>query len=92
MPDFDTTQLILTELRQLRTDFSEFALRVEGRLSSLEADNHAVMGHIQPGRMAAAEAEIRDLQRWRWRMVGISTGCSVVISSAFSLIALFLRR
>jgi hypothetical protein len=48
------TELILSEVRGLRSEVTE-ALQ---RISALEADNRALMGNGQPGRFTLLERDI----------------------------------
>ena len=83
----DTSALILTELRELRNDFNDFARQSGERLSKLERDNYLLMGNGQPGRIARLETSVEMLQEWRWWLIGASAGVSTVVS----IIAWFLR-
>ena len=80
-------ELILTELRGfrgemngLKDDFNRFARDVEGRTSSLETDNHSLMGNGNPGRVRILEVAVGKLKNWRWYVVGMAVGGSAVIT------------
>lgn len=85
MPEI--SDLILTELRSLRDDLHslrddvvQFSRETCERLSSLETSMKSLIGDSQPGRIGEIEEEVKDLAAWRWRMLGICTGASGVIS------------
>ena len=88
----DTQDLILTELQQLRRDFSKFAFETGQRVSTLEAEVHGLVGNGQPGRVALLEEATRELSQWRWRLVGASAGSSGAISIVVSVVAWILDR
>jgi hypothetical protein len=77
----DTTQdLILDELRALRSDFNTYARDTGERVSSLETDMHDLKGNGQPGRVALLEAAVDALKQWRWWLIGAAAGGGGVIS------------
>jgi hypothetical protein len=39
-----------------------------------------LIGNGQPGRITLIEEAVNDLQAWRWKMLGICTGASGVVS------------
>lgn len=84
----DTSDIILTELRELRTDFNTFARASGERLSRLERDNYTLLGNGQPGRITLLERAVERLQQWRWKLVGIASG----VSAAVSVIAWVLKH
>ncbi len=69
MPD-STQDLILGELRALRTDFNVFARDTGERVSCLETDMHCLMGNGQPGRVSVLERSVEKLAQARWYLVG----------------------
>lgn len=79
MPD-STQDLILDELRALRSDFNLYARETGERVSSLETDVHGLVGNGQPGRVALLERAVERLIQWRWWVVGAAAGGSGVIS------------
>lgn len=83
--------VILEELRGLRSQVNDITLEHAQRLSSLEADNHAVMGNGNPGRLAAIESDVSKLKGWRWYVMGVCLGGSTVISSVFAVVKIFKR-
>ncbi len=76
----DITTLILTEVRELRADVVANTIANGERLAALETSMKALTGNGQPGRMSVVEEQVKDLQAWRWKMLGICTGASSVIS------------
>ena len=69
-------QAILIELRELRTDFNEFARGMGERLATHDAELHTVLGNGQPGRLSVLETKVSELQRWHWKIIGMCTGLS----------------
>jgi hypothetical protein len=55
------------------------------------ADNRAVMGNGQPGLISKIQDDVSDLQKWRWRVVGIAVGIAAVCSGGIPLIAWLLK-
>jgi hypothetical protein len=83
----ETTQdMILAEVRALRSDFNRITLDTGARLSTLESQMHDICGNGQPGRLSQVETEVRGLDRWRWRMIGICTGVSATVSALAYLV------
>jgi hypothetical protein len=84
----DTIQdVILSELRGLRgevnglrDDVNKTARDQEGRISSLETDNHSLMGNGNPGRVRVLEIAVGKLKAWRWYVVGMAVGGSAVVT------------
>lgn len=76
----DNSDLILAELRDLRRDFNENARATGERLASLETSMYALVGNGQPGRITLIERAVEKLQQWRWKLVGIATGVSGIVS------------
>jgi hypothetical protein len=70
--DNETTiqDLILSELRELRSDYNDTARETGERLSSLEGSMKSLLGNGQKGRVQIAEENITDLQRSKWYVVG----------------------
>lgn len=75
----DTQDIILAELRAHASSTGE-------RLSSLEAKMTMLTGNGQKGRVAEIEDDVKELQRWRWKVLGISTGGSAVVSAVLWLL------
>jgi hypothetical protein len=84
----DTADLILSELRELRSVVNE----ARERLASLETSMYSLVGNGQPGLIAKLQEDVRDLQKWRWRMVGIVTGVATVMSGIVTTIGLLLKK
>lgn len=72
------TELILTKIDNLQSDFNNFARKCEGRFSALETDNYAVMGNGQPGRISKIEEDVSALQRIRFWLIGAVAGVSSI--------------
>ena len=75
--------IILQELRDLRTDYNDHARETGERLSTLESQMKSLVGNGQPGRIAGIEAAIQKLQEWRWWQLGAAAG----VSGAGSMLA-----
>jgi hypothetical protein len=81
MPDTTTLDLILAELRELRSDYNDHARETGERMSALETQlKYNITGNGQPSRLQLLERAVEQLQAWRWRVVGIATGASSTIS------------
>jgi hypothetical protein len=74
----DLSSVILSELRALRDDFNEHTRNTTERLTKLETQMYAIVGNGV--RLGQAEEDIESLKQWRWRMAGITTAVSTVIS------------
>jgi hypothetical protein len=77
----DTQDIILAELRA-------HALSTGERLSALETSMRTLVGNGQPGRITQIEESVKGLERWKWKVLGISTGGSAVVSAVLWLIHL----
>jgi hypothetical protein len=75
-----TQDIILGELRALRSEFNNYARDTGERVSSLETDMHALVGNGNPGRVALLEIAVSKLSQWRWWVVGAAAGGGGVIS------------
>lgn len=49
------------------------------------------MGNSQPGLISKIQDDVEDLQKWRWRGVGIAVGIAAVCSGGISFIAWLLK-
>lgn len=76
------TELILSELREIRAMLSSQGERVAG----LERDMHDLQGNGQPGRMAKAEEAILWIKQRIWWCLGASAGVSGVVTCVAWLI------
>jgi hypothetical protein len=74
------TELILSELRELRADFNENARKTGERLASLETDMHDLQGNGQPGRVTKAEDAIQAIKQRIWWLLGAAAGVSGVVT------------
>jgi hypothetical protein len=79
MPD-STQDIILDELRALRSDFNSFARDTGERVSVLETDVHSLVGNGRPGRVDRLESSVQRLRQWRWYLLGAAAGGGGVIS------------
>lgn len=77
----DTQDIILAELRA-------HALSTGERLSALETSMRTLVGNGQPGRITQIEDAVKGLERWKWKVLGISTGGSAVVSAVLWLLHL----
>jgi hypothetical protein len=80
MPD-STQELILDELRALRSDFNTYARDTGERVSSLETEMRSIVGNGQPGKLALLETAVDALKQWRWWLIGAAAGGGGVISA-----------
>jgi hypothetical protein len=77
----DATQdLILDELRALRSDFNTYARDTGERVSSLETQMRSLYGNGQAGRVTLLEGAVERLKQWRWYLIGAAAGGGGVIS------------
>lgn len=83
-----TPNIILEELRALRADYNDHARETGERLSALETSSKALLGNGQPGRIGQLEESVKGLERWKWRVLGISTGGSAAVSAVLWLLHL----
>lgn len=91
----DLQSVILAELRalrddlhSLREDLNEHTRVTAERLTKLETQMYSIIGNGKPGRLGVVEDAIDSLKQWRWRMAGITTAVSAVVS----ILAWFLKR
>jgi hypothetical protein len=78
----DSTQdIILAELRELRSAFNMTAHDTGERLATLETQMHSLCGNGQPGRISLLESAVNKLSAWRWYLLGAAAGVSGVVSS-----------
>jgi hypothetical protein len=76
----DTQDLILDELRSLRSDFQAFARDTGERIATLETQIYPLIGNGSPGRVTRLETAVEMLSSWRWWVVGAAAGGSDVVS------------
>jgi hypothetical protein len=74
-------EVVLIELRELRTDFNKTMRETGERLASLEAQLHAVLGNGQPGRLTLVEQSCKELSAFRWKAIGYCTATATVAST-----------
>jgi len=75
-----TLDLILEEVRSLRTDYNAHARDTGERLSALEMGMHDLRGNGQPGRITLLEDAVEKLQQWRWWLIGAAAGVSGMVT------------
>lgn len=90
-PLMDIAQFTLDEFRTLRADFNDYSRETGERLSRLEAQIYTLVGNGQPGKIKTMEDDIKSIQHWNWRLVGISVGASGVISATLYLFHLLVH-
>ena len=78
----DTADIILAELRELRSDYNEHAKATGERLSKLETQMHDLLGNGNPGRLRRLEIVVEHLQAWRWYLLGAGAAVSALITGA----------
>jgi len=88
----DMLELILTQQREMNAAFGKFG----ERLASVETKvTILVGGDGQPGSLSSSigilQDDVKDLQRWLWRVVGIATGVATVMSGIVTGVALLLK-
>lgn len=81
MTDQQINNLILDELRELRSSFNEHSQDVVQRLSKLETQSENIVGNGQPGRLTIVENKVSELQHVHWLMRGIYIGVSALVSA-----------
>lgn len=81
MQQQDTSALILSELRDLRSAFNDNARDTGERLARLETSMHTLIGNGQPGRITLLETAVDQLKQFRWWMIGAAAGVSAVVSA-----------
>jgi hypothetical protein len=84
----DLLELIVSQQRELNAAFAEF----RERMASVETKvTILVGGDGQPGLFTGVLDDVKDLQRWRWRLVGIATGVATMVSGVVTGVALLLK-
>ena len=87
----DTQDLILDELRSLRTDFNSYSRDTGERIATLETQIYPLIGNGSPGRVSRLETSVEKLSSWRWWVVGAAAGGSGVVS-VIAWVAVELRK
>jgi hypothetical protein len=78
----ETSDIILEELRALRSDYNDHARATGERLAKLDEQMHDLCGNGQPGRISKLESAVQRLQAWRWYLVGAGAGVSLLLTGA----------
>ncbi len=86
-----TQELILTELRELRSDYNAHARETGARMSTLESQMYSLCGNGQPGRISNIESAVQQLKAWRWWLIGAMAGVSGMVT-AIARIAVAWKR
>jgi hypothetical protein len=84
-------QIILEEVRALRTRFDVHSADTGERLAILETHISSLVGDLQPGRMTILEASVKELSKWRWKMVGYCAGISGTVSTTAVILFHYLK-
>jgi hypothetical protein len=82
MTDQQMLQNTLDEVREIRT----LVIDLLQRVAKLETQLDGVVGDQQPGRLTLVEQTVKELQSWRWRMVGLGAGSSAVVTGLGALV------
>jgi hypothetical protein len=105
MTDQQIQQVTLDEVREVRTMLIDVVQRLSSletipariavvddmaqRVATLESQTKTVLGNGQPGRLTLVEQSVKELQSWRWRMAGIATASSAVVSALVAVMVKF---
>jgi len=73
-------QIILDELRALRTTVEQFHSDMRERVATLEAHDRDLYGNGQPGRVAETESRLSNLEKLWARVLGGAAVVSVLVS------------
>jgi hypothetical protein len=75
----DTSQLILTELREFRQAVTEWQQETGERVSVLETQvRSGIVGNGQPSRLAVVERTVESLSRFRYWVMGAAAAVSAI--------------
>jgi hypothetical protein len=74
------TSEILTELREMRAEFTEARLEQAERMACLETQMKSLVGNGQPGRIDRMEKVIGGLLRFRYTVVGYAAAAGTAVS------------
>lgn len=79
-------EVILDEVRGLRTRFDVHSADTGERLSILETHMEGLVGNHQPGRLTILENKVAAIQQWRHYTTGIYIGVSGLISAGVAFV------
>ena len=83
--DESTLPLILSELRDLRAAFNDFASEHGQRMATAEAQLRDVYGNGKIGRLSTVELAVAHLEKWKYWLVGVGAGTGAMISVVVTL-------
>ncbi len=83
--DEQVAEILLTEFRAFRQEFSEFKQQSFERITTLEAHDKDLYGNGRPGRVAEIEEQVDELQHIQWKQNGILIAIWSLITMAVSL-------
>jgi hypothetical protein len=76
----DTSQLILTELREFRAAVTEWQQETGERVSALEVQvKSGITGNGQPSRLQTVERTVDSLSRFKYWLLGAAAAISAVV-------------
>jgi len=71
-------QIVLNLLTEVRDDLKKYVAKTEQHATQLKD----ILGNGQPGRLAEVEALARDLDQWKWKLIGICVGLVLLMEGA----------
>lgn len=78
--DDQTSNVILTEIRELRATVTAWQLDGAERLSALETSvKSGITGNGQPSRLAVVEKSVEQLNRFKYWLLGAAATVSVIL-------------
>ena len=75
----DINEVILAELRELRATVEELATDSKQRITRLEAQTLPLFDNGQPGRCTQMEVRVRNLEHWRYYIMGAAGAISALV-------------
>lgn len=84
--------LILSEVRDLRSDYNAHARDTGERLSRLETQMCSLCGDVQPGRVSNIETDLSDLVGLKNRVIGYSAAVATVVSALWISVSQYLMH
>jgi hypothetical protein len=82
---------ILNDLRDQIRDLRTTNQEILQSTAALKNSMKLLLGNGQPGLISKLQDEVKELQRWRWRMVGIAVGVAAVFSGIVTTVTLLLK-
>jgi hypothetical protein len=74
----DTSQLILTELREFRAAVTEWQQETGERVATLEAHDKDLYGNGREGRVTTVERSVDSLSRFKYWLLGAAAAVSAI--------------